>query len=183
MKINVIKLISILLTVFFWVGLIITVCTSAVVASLAFKPSILKGAEINSYNHITVGIFNISYHNNSVLPPDLLTAPLFFVLLTLLCWYFRKIFKNLSQGKLFVSNNANAIIIIGILLLINSLIISLPDLLIAKQLLPKIHIDNGQVNASYNIPTPLFIASVLIIFLGVFFHKAVKIASENELTI
>ncbi|MBU3570050.1 DUF2975 domain-containing protein [Priestia aryabhattai] len=162
-----------------------TICT----AGLLFDSSILKEVEDSPGAHYSIsdGVLGITLNNyipdTQVLQFLLICAVIVMIFITAMFWNFRVLFKNASKGHIFVSSNTKSIFSIGIILFIQSFASGFPKVYIATKITPFIHIADGSFKISYSVNVILLIAAIFILFLGMFFKKAVGIAQENELTI
>ncbi|MFD0769164.1 hypothetical protein ACFQZ1_09700 [Bacillus sp. CGMCC 1.60114] len=177
---NIYRIISYIMTVLFIIGIICTITTATLFTAITIDPSIIPN-EPGDYR-LSIGVLQFHIADTMIAKPALMMYPLVLVFPTFIFWNFRVLFKNLAARKLFVHSNTKSIFGMGFVLLIASFINSIPDLLVAKKIISSMHF-KGRVETLYTVNTSLLLASIFIILLGFFFHKAVQIAQENELTI
>ena len=105
------------------------------------------------------------------------------LIVSFLLWKTCIFFKNISEEKIFVIQNAKAIIHSGIALGLAAFFTNIPSLMLSMKLLPYISFSQGKILVDYHFNIELFVASIAVLVLGMIFRKAVYIAQENEFTI
>jgi len=183
-KNNTYRIISYIMNFLFWCNLIGVALVAAFSIFLSVDSSILKGGnEVQA----SLGVLNFNlkgYESNLNLGlVEVIILGIGGGFSTIMFWNFKILFSNAANDILFVESNTKAVFTIGIVLLISSLVSDIPKVYLANQLAPFIHLTKGNLEISYSMNSPLFVAAIFIILLGFFFKKAVKIVRENELTI
>ncbi|MGG0533431.1 DUF2975 domain-containing protein [Priestia aryabhattai] len=173
----------------FWAHLVVTGIALICTTGLLIDSSILKEAKESPNFHYSIsdGVLGINLNNYvpdvQILQFLMMCVVVIMIFIAIIFWNFRVLFKNVSKGDLFVNSNTKSIFCIGIILLIQSFASGFPKAYIATKITPFVHIADGSFKISYSVNGILLIAAIFILFLGVFFKKAVEIAQENELTI
>lgn len=113
--------------------------------------------------------------------PQLFTSPLIvgsllvvFLLNGILFYFTRSFFKNLEMDQIFVPENVITAKKVAVLLLISSVLSSLPDLFASMQ---------GIGNDGFSLELTYVVGAAIVWALGKILEKANLIAEENELTI
>lgn len=178
-KTNMYLILSFVMNMLFW----ITVVTLfLVIATISIDPGYIQ-EKGNLQMHIGVFDFHLTEVSPYFVWMKVILLGIGGVFSAIMFWNFKVLFRNTGNGQLFVRSNATAILTIGTIMLISSLVSNIPKVYIANKVVPLIQLTHGSLDIAYSVNTPLLYSAIFIILLGVFFNKAIKIAKENELTI